>query len=90
MRNEIEFNCFFPKGLRSSLDNLNARSEQCAAKETELSRLNPEYRRKYVHAAQVHANHLWQQAQFLFGYFSSHFYFRFHPIFLTLNQLEMK
>jgi hypothetical protein len=52
--------------LRTSLDNIKVRSQQCAAKEAELSRLNPEYRRKYVHAAQVHANHLWQQAQALF------------------------
>ena len=40
-------------------------------RESELSRLNPEYKRKYVQAAQVHANNLWKQAQALFNQFNA-------------------
>lgn len=58
------------QGLSSSLDRLKERSIQCRAKESELARLNPEYRRKFVGAAQAHAEHLWKQAQALFKYVS--------------------
>lgn len=59
------------QALSTSLDNLKNKKAQCAAKESELSRLNPEYKRKYVTAAQEHANNLWQQAQALFNQFNA-------------------
>jgi len=52
--------------MRASIDGLRERSIQCRSKENELARLNPEYRRKYVTAAQTHADRLWKQAQSLF------------------------
>lgn len=59
------------QGLRSSLNQLKDRRSQCAAKESELSRLLPEYKRKYVVEAQLHANNLWRQAQALFDQFNA-------------------
>lgn len=59
------------QGLTTLLEQLKGKKAQCSARESELSRLNPEYRRKYVQAAQVHANHLWKQAQGLFNQFNA-------------------
>lgn len=59
------------QSLKISLDGLKDKKAKCAVKESELSRLNPEYKRKYVNAAQVHANNLWRQAQSLFNQFNA-------------------
>lgn len=59
------------QGLKTSLDNLKDKKLKCSAKESELSRLNPEFKRKYVIEAQIHANNLWQQAQSLFNQFNA-------------------
>ncbi len=59
------------QSLKTSLGSLKHKRIQCAAKEGELSRMNPELRRKYVQAAQVHANNLWKQAQSLFNQFNA-------------------
>ena len=59
------------QSLKSSLESLKFKRAQCAAKESELSRMNPELKRKYVQAAQVHASNLWRQAQSLFNQFNA-------------------
>lgn len=59
------------QGLRSSLIELRSRKAQCDVKERELGQLLPDYKRKYVVEAQVHANNLWRQAQALFNQFNA-------------------
>ena len=59
------------QSLTTLLEQLKSKKAQCDSSQSELSRLNPEYKRKYVQAAQVHANNLWKQAQALFNQFNA-------------------
>ena len=61
------------QSLKTLLVVMTTRMTQCTTKYTELDRLNPEYRTRYVIEARNHANHLLSIVQKIVKYVVHHF-----------------